>query len=70
MGFMVKRGRKGLPPVKVAEAVYAGLTDATPKLNTILTPEPFQQWLMNVLPSRMVDKMIAKRLGLTPDARR
>ncbi len=70
MGFMVKRGRKGLPPVKVAEAVYAGLTDATPKLNTILTPEPFQQWLMNVLPSRMVDRMIAKRLGLTPDARR
>lgn len=64
LGFMVKRGRKGLPPVKVAEAVYAGLTDPKPKLNTILTPEPFQQWLMSILPSRMVDRMIGKRLGL------
>ncbi len=70
MGFMVKRGRKGLPPVKVAEAVYAGLTDAKPKLNTVLTPDRFQTWLLSVLPSRMTDRMIAKQLGLTPDARK
>jgi NAD(P)-dependent dehydrogenase (short-subunit alcohol dehydrogenase family) len=68
LGVMLDRGRKGLPPVKVAEAIHAGLTDEKPKLNTILTPEPFQHWLMSVLPSRMVDKLIAKRLGLTPDA--
>ncbi len=70
LGYMLDRGRSGLPPAKVAEAIYAGLTDKTPKLNTILSPEPFQQWLMSVLPSRMVDRLIAKRLGLTPDARR
>ncbi|MCP2680512.1 SDR family oxidoreductase [Maricaulaceae bacterium NA33B04] len=70
LGYMLDRGRSGLPPIKVAEAIYAGLTDEKPKLNTILSPEPFQQWLMSVLPSRMVDRLIAKRLGLTPDARR
>jgi NAD(P)-dependent dehydrogenase (short-subunit alcohol dehydrogenase family) len=69
MGFMVKRGRRGLPPVKVAEAVYAGLTDAKPRLNTVLTPDRFQTWLLSVLPSRMTDRMIAKQLGLTPEAR-
>ena len=70
LGYMLDRGRSGLPPAKVAEAIYAGLTDKTPKLNTILSPEPFQQWLMSVLPSRMVDRLIAKRLGLTPDGRK
>ena len=69
LGFMLERGRKGLPPVKVAEAVHAGLTDAKPKLNTVITPDGFQQWLLSVLPSRMTDRMIAKQLGLTPDAR-
>ena len=68
MGFMVSRGKKGLPPVKVAEAIFAGLTDAKPKLNTVLTPEPFQSWLLSVLPSRMTDRIIAKQLGLTPEA--
>lgn len=70
LGYMLDRGRSGLPPAKVAEAIYAGLTDKTPKLNTILSPEPFQHWLMSVLPSRMVDRLIAKRLGLTPDGRK
>ena len=69
LGFMLERGRKGLPPVRVAEAVHAGLTDAKPKLNTVITPDGFQQWLLSVLPSRMTDRMIAKQLGLTPDAR-
>ncbi len=68
MGFMVSRGKKGLPPVKVAEAIYAGLTDAKPKLNTVLTPEPLQSWLLSVLPSRMTDRIITKQLGLTPDS--
>ncbi len=67
LGYMLERGRKGLPPVKVAEAVYAGLTDAKPRLNTVITPDRFQQWLLSVLPARMTDKMITKQLNLTAD---
>lgn len=64
--YMLERGRTGLPPVKVARAVHRALTDRKPKLNTIVTPEPIQQWILTHLPRRMVDKMMAKRLKLTP----
>jgi len=67
LSYMLKRGRDGLPPIVVAEAIHRALTDAKPKLNTVLTPEPFTQWLLGVLPGRMTDKMISGRLGLTPE---
>jgi len=70
LGYMLERGRNGLAPMKVAEAIYASLTDAKPKLNTVLTPDAFQTWLLSVLPSRMTDRMIAKQLGLTSHARK
>lgn len=69
LGYMLERGKDGLPPRTIAEAVYKALTDTRPRLNTILTPEPLQHWLLNALPGRMADKMIAKRLGLTPESR-
>ncbi|KAA5803465.1 SDR family NAD(P)-dependent oxidoreductase [Alkalicaulis satelles] len=68
LSYMLKRGRDGLAPVVVAEAIHRALTDKEPKLNTVITPEPFTQWLLGVLPRRMSDKMIAGRLGLTPQA--
>lgn len=64
--YMLERGRTGLPPERVARAVHRALTDRKPKLNTVVTPEPVQQWLITHLPRRMVDKMIARRLKLTP----
>lgn len=64
LGYMLERGKSGLPPERVASAVHRALTDAKPKLNTIITPEPFQHWLLSVLPARMADRLIAKRLGL------
>jgi hypothetical protein len=33
-----------------------------------ITPEPLQYLMAVVLPKRMVDKFIAKRLGLMPPA--
>ena len=69
VSYMLERGKSGLPPAKVARAVHRALTDAQPRLNTIVTPEPFQQWLQGVLPRRLVDRMIAKRLGLAPAER-
>ena len=68
LAYMLSRGKTGLPPERVARAVHAALTDRTPKLNTIVTPEPVSHWLLNTLPRRSADKLIAKRLGLTPDA--
>lgn len=66
LGYMLERGKDGLPPRRVAEAIHTALTAEKPKLNTVITPEPFQHWLLNALPGRMADRLIAKRLGLMP----
>lgn len=64
MDFMLSRGSKGLPPVKVAEAVHRALTAGKPKLNTVVTAERLQQALIGLLPERVVDRMTAFALKL------
>lgn len=68
VNYMLERGRAGLPPSTVADAVWTAVTAPRPRLNTIVTPEPFTQWLSGILPGRMTDRIITRRLGLTPDA--
>lgn len=63
-GYMIAMGRKGFPPEKIGETVHLALTAAKPKTRYIVTPDPLQNWMSNNLPKRMVDRTIAKRLGL------
>ncbi len=58
----------GLPPEKIAETIAEALTSAHPKVRYQITPDPMRHLITGVLPKRMVDKIIAKRLGLTPPA--
>jgi NAD(P)-dependent dehydrogenase (short-subunit alcohol dehydrogenase family) len=62
--FMISMGKKGLAPEALGEAVWTALTTAKPKVRYTVTPDPFQNFLMNALPKRMVDNMVAGRLGL------
>jgi NAD(P)-dependent dehydrogenase (short-subunit alcohol dehydrogenase family) len=62
--YMTDMGRMGLAPEKIGEAVHTALTTARPKTRYIVTPDPLQNWLSNNMPKRMVDKTIAKQLGL------
>ena len=64
-GYMVEMGKKGFPPERIGEVVHTALTTANPKTRYIATPDPFGNWMSNTLPKRMVDRTIAKRLGLT-----
>lgn len=64
--FTMNSAEGGLPPQKVADAVYAALTQTKPKLNTVVTPTPMQSLILKVLPRRMADRMICKQLGLMP----
>lgn len=63
-GYMLDMGKKGFPPERIGEVVHTALTAANPKTRYIATPDPFGNWMSNHLPKRMVDKTIAKRLGL------
>jgi NAD(P)-dependent dehydrogenase (short-subunit alcohol dehydrogenase family) len=64
--FMLKLGENGLPPERVGEVVLEALTAAKPKVRYAITPEPTRDWIMRHFPKRMVDRMIASRLGLLP----
>ena len=68
MAFMQHLDSIGLPPEKIAEVVYDALTLPRPKVRYQIAPDPMRHLVTNWLPKRMVDKIIAKRVGLTPQA--
>jgi NAD(P)-dependent dehydrogenase (short-subunit alcohol dehydrogenase family) len=61
-------GEIGLPPEKIAERIADVLTSAHPKVRYQIAPDPMRHLMTAVLPKRMVDKIMAKRLGLMPPA--
>lgn len=61
--YAIESGRtKGLPAVEVAKAVFCALTVAKPRNRYLVAPDMFRNRLLNILPSKMVDAMIAKGL--------
>ena len=58
----------GLPAEKIAEAIADALTSAHPRVRYSITPDPMRHLITAMLPKRVVDKIIAKRLGLLPPA--
>src|SRR6266404_723335 len=66
--FMLKLGESGLPAQTIAERIADALTSVRPKVRYQITADPMRRLMNAVLPKRMVDKIIAKRLGLMPPA--
>jgi NAD(P)-dependent dehydrogenase (short-subunit alcohol dehydrogenase family) len=64
--YMLSLGRKGLPPERIGETVRTALTTAKPKTRYTVAPNPFQVLMTNTLPKRVMDRLIARRLGLNP----
>jgi len=62
--YMLTIGRKGFPPEKIGEAVYHALTVRKPKVRYTVTPDPIQELMVKTLSKRLVDRLIAGRLGL------
>ena len=63
---MLALGAAGLPAETIAEKVFEALTLPNPRVRYTMVPDPMQRWMAAVLPKRTLDKIIAKRLGLTP----
>ena len=61
---MVANGNGGLPPERIGEAVKTALTVARPKARYTVTPSPVQNFMALTLPKRVVDGVIARRLGV------
>lgn len=64
--YMLKQGRDGLPPSNVGDLIWHCLSHPKPKVRYPILRKPFMdRTLPRLLPARMVDNIIAKRLGLT-----
>jgi NAD(P)-dependent dehydrogenase (short-subunit alcohol dehydrogenase family) len=68
--YLLAMGKAGLPPERIGEAVRTALSAHRPKVRYIVTPTPLQDFLARNLPKRLVDRLFADRLGLTPSGRR
>ena len=66
--FMLHLGSIGLPPEKIAKKIFEALTLPNPKVRYAITPDPMRHLVTSLLPKRMVDRIIAKRLGLVSRA--
>jgi NAD(P)-dependent dehydrogenase (short-subunit alcohol dehydrogenase family) len=66
--FMLHLAEIGLPPEKIAARIADVLTSANPRVRYEITPDPMRHLITALLPKRMVDRIIAKRLGLLPPA--
>jgi NAD(P)-dependent dehydrogenase (short-subunit alcohol dehydrogenase family) len=64
--YFVADGRKGLPPERIGEAIHAALTAPKPRARYAVVPNRLINWtLPTLLPKRVIDRLIAKQLGLT-----
>lgn len=65
--YILREGRNGYPPSRVADAVLRALTARRPPHRIAVMPGRFANWtLPRALPSRVLDGLIARQLGLRP----
>jgi NAD(P)-dependent dehydrogenase (short-subunit alcohol dehydrogenase family) len=63
----VEDGKKGYPPEKVGQVVLTALTAPKPRVRYAVVPgNPIVQMVQGLLPKRVLDGIIANRLGLKP----
>jgi NAD(P)-dependent dehydrogenase (short-subunit alcohol dehydrogenase family) len=62
----VKRGRQGLPVERLGEAIHLALTAPNPRARYVVLRNRFVNWTLPLLlPKRVLDRVIARALGLT-----
>lgn len=62
----VRRGREGLPVERLGETIHLALTAARPKARYVVLRNRFANWtLPMLLPKRVLDRVIARAVGLT-----
>jgi len=62
----VERGRKGLPVERLGETIHLALTAPKPRARYVVLRSRFVNWTLPLLlPKRVLDRVIARALGLT-----
>jgi NAD(P)-dependent dehydrogenase (short-subunit alcohol dehydrogenase family) len=63
--FVADMAKGGLAAEKVGELVLKALTHPRPRTRYTIVPDRFVNFLTRILPKRLVDREIARRLGFT-----
>ncbi|MDO9334891.1 MAG: SDR family NAD(P)-dependent oxidoreductase [Caulobacter sp.] len=66
--FMITSGPQGLAPEAIGEVIFKALTVAKPKHRYAVSKDMAQVLLTEILPRRVMDRIVGKRLGLLPGA--
>ncbi|HEX2186062.1 MAG TPA: SDR family oxidoreductase [Chloroflexota bacterium] len=62
--FMLSQGRRGFPPERVGEVIWHALSTPRPRVRYAVVPRRLLSWTIpRLLPRRLVDRIIARRLG-------
>lgn len=63
--YMIRKGKNGLPPERVGEVVWQALTAHNPRVRyTVVGGDFVRRFFQQILPKRVVDRILAKALGL------
>ena len=63
--YMIRSGRNGLPPEKVGELVWHALTTRNPRVRyAVVGRGRLQRFLQQLFPKRLIDRIVARALGL------
>jgi hypothetical protein len=66
--YIIKNGPKGDPPERVGEAIWKALSARRPRTRYAVVQGRFVNWtLPNALPLRLLDRMVARVMGLAPE---
>jgi len=62
--YVIKNGRKGLPAEDIGRLIHKALTVSKPRVRYAIVPKLLADWLLpRWLPSRFLDRTIAKSIG-------
>lgn len=64
--YMLKLSETGLPVERIGELVHHVLTTPRPKVRYAVSSEAAQAAMASMLPKRVLDRAIARRIGLLP----
>ncbi|KIZ40884.1 MULTISPECIES: SDR family oxidoreductase [Rhodopseudomonas] len=64
MTLLPQMDQSGLPPETIAARIHEVLTMDRPRVRYTMTPAPLRYLMMTLLPKRVIDRIVAKRLGL------
>ena len=59
-------GKSGIDPGRVATLVLAAIVRRRPRVRYLITPHPVTERIMGRLPTRLLDRLFARRFGLRP----